>query len=64
MVKYSSRSKLGMFQEALTVAASVALSVALAFVPGFGLDKTSALGGALGASELPSVLWRVTREPD
>jgi len=39
-------------QHALTVASSVGLSVALAFLPGFGLDKTSALGGALGASLL------------
>ena len=34
--------------KALAVATSVGLSVALAFLPGFGLDKTSALGGALG----------------
>jgi len=39
-------------QHALTVASSIGLSVALAFLPGFGLDKTSALGGALGASLL------------
>jgi len=41
-----------MEQNVLTVAASVGLSVALAFLPGFGLDKTAALGGALGASLL------------
>eukprot|EP00438_Fugacium_kawagutii_P010097 Skav203888 [mRNA] locus=scaffold1649:113977:115494:+ [translate_table: standard] len=39
-------------QHFLTVAASVASAVALASVPDFGLDKTSAIGGALGASFL------------
>ncbi|CAJ1334088.1 unnamed protein product [Effrenium voratum] len=37
---------------ALTVMASIASSVALACMPGFGLDKASAFGGALGASLL------------
>ncbi|CAE7203680.1 Slc38a7 [Symbiodinium natans] len=35
-------------EHALAAVASVGLSVALASFPGFGLDKTSALGGALG----------------
>ena len=39
-------------QHFLTVVASVASAVALASVPDFGLDKTSAIGGALGASFL------------
>ena len=39
-------------QHFLMVAASVASAVALAAVPDFGLDKTSAIGGALGASFL------------
>lgn len=34
------------------VAASVASAVAVASIPGFGLDKSSAIGGALGASFL------------
>ena len=39
-------------QNSVTVVASIAAAVALACMPNFGLDKSSAIGGALGASFL------------
>ena len=50
--------------------ASIASAVALASMPDFGLDKTSAIGGALGASFLVYVapalmaLQSGKKEPD
>ena len=47
-IAFVKRKGRGLGAEALAAVASVGLSVALASFPGFGLDKTSALGGALG----------------